>query len=1066
MKKTLQKTWLTIAAMAVTVFACLFAAAFTMSHPSNAEAVLDGEYSYTLIETESGESAYKVAVRTSMRNTVTKLTVPGTFNGLPVVEVADNGFVSCPNLQYVLLSKNITKIGNNAFMNCAKLKHVGMLNVESIGNNAFALCKVLERLYIPKTVSTVGTTILRNNPNTVYVQCARSELGDGWQPTWSAYATGEIVYDASINKVLNLREIKGDSGNVIGYELCENQMLDAVQDLVIYNSVYSEDTSSYLPLYNICSNAFTFCTLDSIVIRDRRVDDPDAPAFDHKINVRSNAFKFAFVEEISFEVGATFIHPDGLSEDQSDAADGSPIVGDNGRAINIFSNSTVSSITLPSEIEVITKEMFANCSSLSSIKFYGREYDGKNELTGITEIWDKAFSSCSALENIYIPSTVEKMECNVFYDFGSNTSLPKQHIYIDLYEEKLPDGWSSDWKTSIVQDNSEIHFKPLSAVTIEWNGDVKQMQAMLDFPMPELEVEPIAGYTFLGVFSGPDGRGDMYYDSDGNSAKNFDDITQLYAYFRANTYTLTIGPQEKKVSVTFGQPLPAVGAAFKDGYIFNGYYYEESDGSRIFYYDKDVQCLRNWDKPTDAVLSADFIIQNYQINYMGLDGGSNHPDNPTAYNIESPTIQLNDPSRPGYIGSWDISSIPHGSTGNITVTAIWSLEYYTITYVLEDGWTNPDSNPSAYTILDSFVFEKPQKPGYTGEWDIKFIALGSTGDLTVNLVDKIIIKYTVKYDLGGGVNAIGNPEYVTCVDVVDLYGPTRDSHVFLGWRYSGEYIATLKDIFNDVTLFAEWKYVGGAIELARTQEKYTVVSERSILKLPDNGFSVGSLIWVSPYTRNLTIYSETDLEYSMYIVVAENNSELEIELVNLRLRAYGGKSAVEMPYGTLKLTAYNSTIYGSIGNRGEHGISSPAGNGGKGSEGGVGCDTIKSDVLFVYGNNVVIHGGKGGTGGYGGYGGNNGKGGEGGKGGLGGHAVNCYQVQINGSNIALVGGEGGKGGNGGSADKISNVGFGGLGGDGEAAVKGTIVSNKGAELSNGAIGSFGERGEVGITPIP
>lgn len=198
----------------------------------------------------------------------------------------------------------------------------------------------------------------------------------------------------------------------------------------------------------------------------------------------------------------------------------------------------------------------------------------------------------------------------------------------------------------------------------------------------------------------------------------------------------------------------------------------------------------------------------------------------------------------------------------------------------------------------------------------------------------------------------------------------------------------------------------------------------------------------------------------MYIVVAENNSELEIELVNLRLRAYGGKSAVEMPYGTLKLTAYNSTIYGSIGNRGEHGISSPAGNGGKGSEGGVGCDTIKSDVLFVYGNNVVIHGGKGGTGGYGGYGGNNGKGG------LGGHAVNCYQVQINGSNIALVGGEGGKGGNGGSADKISNVGFGGLGGDGEAAVKGTIVSNKGAELSNGAIGSFGERGEVGITPIP
>lgn len=45
---------------------------------------------------------------------------------LLVVAVADNEFVSDPNLQYVLLQKSVTKIGNNAFRNCAKLMYVGI----------------------------------------------------------------------------------------------------------------------------------------------------------------------------------------------------------------------------------------------------------------------------------------------------------------------------------------------------------------------------------------------------------------------------------------------------------------------------------------------------------------------------------------------------------------------------------------------------------------------------------------------------------------------------------------------------------------------------------------------------------------------------------------------------------------------------------------------------------------------------------------------------------------------------------------------------------------------------
>lgn len=87
-----------------------------------------------------------------------------------------------------------------------------------------------------------------------------------------------------------------------------------------------------------------------------------------------------------------------------------------------------------------------------------------------------------------------------------------------------------------------------------------------------------------------------------------------------------------------------------------------------------MQCLRSWDKPSDTTLYADFIVQSYYITYMGLDGGANPPDNPTTYNIESPTIKLEPPTKVGYTGSWDISVIPHGSTGNIVISVSWDLE--------------------------------------------------------------------------------------------------------------------------------------------------------------------------------------------------------------------------------------------------------------------------------------------------------------------------------------------------------------------------------------------------------
>jgi len=66
----------------------------------------------------------------------------------------------------------------------------------------------------------------------------------------------------------------------------------------------------------------------------------------------------------------------------------------------------------------------------------------------------------------------------------------------------------------------------------------------------------------------------------------------------------------------------------------------------------------------------DIIVFN--ITYV-LNGGTNHPDNPVSFNILTPTIVLQEPTRDGFTFSgWaEGNIIPIGSTGNRTFTAQW-----------------------------------------------------------------------------------------------------------------------------------------------------------------------------------------------------------------------------------------------------------------------------------------------------------------------------------------------------------------------------------------------------------
>ena len=209
-------------------------------------------------------------------------------------------------------------------------------------------------------------------------------------------------------------------------------------------------------------------------------------------------------------------------------------------------------------------------------------------------------------------------------------------------------------------------------------------------------------------------------------------------------------------------------------------------------------------------ITAAWKTITYTITYE-LNGGTNAASNPPTYTIEDDTITFANPTRTGYnFTGWSISSIPHGSTENRTITASWTPTVYTITYELNGG-TNAATNPATYTIeTATIVFADPTRAGYNfAGWSISSIPQGSTENrtITANWSDPNV--YTVTYHLNGGTNVASNPETYTVENGnVTLANPTRTGYTFGGWYEDDQFATKITTIqtsrLESLNIYADW----------------------------------------------------------------------------------------------------------------------------------------------------------------------------------------------------------------------------------------------------------------------
>ena len=332
------------------------------------------------------------------------------------------------------------------------------------------------------------------------------------------------------------------------------------------------------------------------------------------------------------------------------------------------------------------------------------------------------------------------------------------------------------------------------------------------------------GYTFKG------------YAYDGEAFEKVDfyiypnDIT-LIAQWELNFYTITyvcasdVDVENMPSSFTIENESFQLNPQSKDHYTFRW----EIDNKVVDFFDTSIA--------KNVVVNGIWTPIEYQITY-NLNGGTG--SNRTTHNITTSEFSLNQPIKDGYtFVGWTGSNgsvpeidvvIPAGNTEDLSYKANWTINTYSITYVLFGG-NNHAKNPDLYSISDTIELKDASKEGYRFEgWymEVEFeneVTILSKQHVNLVLYAKFTpLSYSATFEDIAYISYKmhlyywENSEYnkttsYKCGDSFDLYSievPAREGYFFGGWFMDPDFkipACSIDAFYSDVTLYAKWDEV-------------------------------------------------------------------------------------------------------------------------------------------------------------------------------------------------------------------------------------------------------------------
>lgn len=259
------------------------------------------------------------------------------------------------------------------------------------------------------------------------------------------------------------------------------------------------------------------------------------------------------------------------------------------------------------------------------------------------------------------------------------------------------------------------------------------------------------GYTFVG------------WDKEIPATMPADNVT-VTAQWRANQYTISFdtdgGTEIAAVTKDYGTALTTPAVPTKTGYTFAGW-------DQTFPATMPAQ---------DMTLKALWTINQYTITF-NANGGTELAAITQDY--ASAITKPADPTRTGYtFQGWDKEIPASMPAANMTITAQWQVNQYTITFDVDGG--------SAVAAISQDYGSKvtapaaPAKTGYTfAGWDVELPASMPAQDMVIKAL-WTVNQYTLTFDTKGG-SAIPSVVYDYGSAVTVPENPTKLGYTFAGW---------------------------------------------------------------------------------------------------------------------------------------------------------------------------------------------------------------------------------------------------------------------------------------------